>query len=244
VLIETGKSYKIGISVITHQADEYPVTTDNSFAINADGNLYSEDNGATWQRISDAGDFYDNLAIIGDITETDHPTENPRDNDLIGYVMFKDGQPQGNVIYQSKFTDNNVTGVENYKYVLSAYYNNGMESKNSDGSTINIKEVLKNNNIVTVYPNPTTGELKIIPLQELKGWTAKPDGVVELRINSIEIFDVYGRKVGAKFPSNSLEGWQPQADGVVINISHLPAGVYFLKIQTEQGVVSSKVIKQ
>jgi hypothetical protein len=222
VLIEAGKSYKIGISVRTHQADEYPVTTDNSLAINSDGNLYSEDNGATWQRISDAGDFYDNLAIIGDITDTNQPTENPRDNDLIGYVMFKEGQPQGNIIYQSKFTDNNVTGVENYKYVLSAYYNNGMESKNSDGSTINIKEVLNSNIVVTVYPNPTTGELRITNY--------------ELRINSIEVFDVYGKKVS----SNHLI---PTSSNHHISISHLPACIYFLKIETAQGATMKKIIK-
>jgi hypothetical protein len=31
---------------------------------------------------------------------------------------------------------------------------------------------------------------------------------------------------------------------VVINISHFPAGVYFIKIQTEQGVATKKVVKQ
>jgi hypothetical protein len=49
---------------------------------------------------------------------------------------------------------------------------------------------------------------------------------------------------GAKFPSNSLEGWQPQADGVVLNIAHLANGIYFLKIQTEKGALTRKVVKQ
>jgi hypothetical protein len=160
VLIEAGKNLKFGIKVRTHQTDEYPITTDNSYAINAEGNLYSEDNGATWHRISDAGDFFDNLAIIGDITDTDQPTESHRDNDLIGYVMFKDGQPQGNVIYQAKYTDDYVIGVENFNYVLSAYYNNGMESHNSDGSTINIKDLI-NKNIVNIYPNPATDVINL-----------------------------------------------------------------------------------
>jgi hypothetical protein len=76
----------------------------------------------------------------------------------------------------------------------------------------------------------------------------------QLIITTVEVYDVYGKKIeiprfarndgGIKFPSNSLEGWQPQADGVVFNISALPAGIYFLRIQTEQGVVVKKVIKQ
>jgi len=83
---------------------------------------------------------------------------------------------------------------------------------------------------VQVYPNPTTGELRI------------ENG--ELRIESVEIFDVYGRNVGAKFPSKNLEGWQPQADGVVFNISHLQSGIYFVKISTDEGVVVKKVLKE
>ena len=83
---------------------------------------------------------------------------------------------------------------------------------------------------IKIYPNPTTGKLKI------------ENG--ELKIENIEIYDIYGRNVGAKFPSNKLEGWQPQADGVVFNISHLPSGIYFVIITTESGVVVKKVVKE
>jgi len=94
---------------------------------------------------------------------------------------------------------------------------------------------------ITLIPNPTTGEFTINNEQ--------------LIINNVEVFDVFGRKVGAKFPSNLLEGWtrsgrggkegwQPQADGVVLDISHLASGIYFVKITTEKGVVVKKVVKQ
>jgi autotransporter-associated beta strand protein len=89
------------------------------------------------------------------------------------------------------------------------------------------------NTKIVVYPNPTTGELRI------------SNGACP--IVNVELYDVYGRRIeiprfarndgGGKFPSNSLEGWQPQADGVVFNIANLPAGIYFLRIQTDQGVV-------
>jgi len=94
---------------------------------------------------------------------------------------------------------------------------------------VGIGTITKDELRIKVYPNPTTGELRIANY--------------ELRIDNIEIFDIYGRKVGAKFPSNVLEGWQPQADGVVLNISHLNSGIYFMKITTEQGVITKKIIK-
>ena len=74
---------------------------------------------------------------------------------------------------------------------------------------------------VTIYPNPTNGELKI--------------GNGETKINSVEIFDVYGKNIlshAANYVTQST-----------IDISHLPAGVYFLKIYHDSGISTTKVIK-
>jgi len=90
----------------------------------------------------------------------------------------------------------------------------------------NSQELLK----IEVYPNPTIGELTITNY--------------ELLITGVEIYDVFCRKVGAQFPSNALEGWQSQANGAVLNISHLQAGLYFVKIFTESGTIVKKIIKQ
>ncbi|MCL2168044.1 MAG: S8 family serine peptidase [Lentimicrobiaceae bacterium] len=83
---------------------------------------------------------------------------------------------------------------------------------------------------IEIYPNPTTGELQVTSYG--------------LQVTNIEVFDIYGRNVGTKFPSNKLEGWQPKADGVVFNISHLQSGVYFVRITTEEGVITKKIVKQ
>jgi len=99
---------------------------------------------------------------------------------------------------------------------------------------------------ITLYPNPTNGELRI------------ENG--ELRIMSVEIFDVMGRKiplqciegVDGEAGRGSKEGWQPrllsvveaQADGVVIDLTVLYPGIYFVKIRTENGVVVKKLVKQ
>jgi len=72
---------------------------------------------------------------------------------------------------------------------------------------------------INVYPNPTSGELRI----ESGEW----------KIKNFEIFDLCGRIQNVKF---STEGR--------LDISHLSAGIYFVKISTEAGKVVKKVLKE
>jgi hypothetical protein len=72
---------------------------------------------------------------------------------------------------------------------------------------------------VNIYPNPTSGELTI----EM--------GDMRYEICDIEIFDVFGKKVSHLTISHP------------ISISGLPAGIYFVRIQTETGVITKKIIK-
>jgi len=72
-----------------------------------------------------------------------------------------------------------------------------------------------------IYPNPTTGELRIENY--------------ELRIENIEIFDISGRNV--------LSHTSHLTPHTILNISHLPAGIYFIKINTEAGTKTLKVMK-
>jgi len=98
----------------------------------------------------------------------------------------------------------------------------------SDGTGINPIEFAD----VKIYPNPTTGELRISPAGGgLRGWN---NG--ELRMENVEIFDVYGRKLSSNHLITS-------SSDHLINISQLPAGVYFIKITTETGITTRKIIK-
>jgi len=88
---------------------------------------------------------------------------------------------------------------------------------------------------ITLIPNPTTGELRITNYEL---GTAAPLGASSAKlINSIEVFDVYGRKVSSHhlIPSSSHQK---------INISHLNSGIYFIKVTTISGEVIKKIIKQ
>jgi len=76
-----------------------------------------------------------------------------------------------------------------------------------------------------LYPNPANDELRVTSY--------------ELRIENIEIFDVYGRKAMSdiRYPTSDY----PTSE-IVINTSLLPAGMYFVKIVLEQGSVTKKII--
>jgi aminopeptidase N len=77
-------------------------------------------------------------------------------------------------------------------------------------------------NKIEVYPNPTTGELKITNYK--------------LRITNVEVFDVFGKKrEGIKARKHEGE--------IDVNISHLPVGSYFVQIQTDKGTITRKIIK-
>jgi hypothetical protein len=75
---------------------------------------------------------------------------------------------------------------------------------------------------ITIKPNPTTGQLKIESGQ--------------LKMESIEIFDVYGRK---------LAMYNQHQSTYQIDVSHLANGLYFMKIVTEDGSQQmKKFVKQ
>jgi hypothetical protein len=58
-------------------------------------------------------------------------------------------------------------------------------------------------------------------------------------VENIEVFDGYGRK------HESAKGRKDEgANEVVMDISHLAAGMYFVKIFTEAGKVVRKVVKE
>ena len=105
--------------------------------------------------------------------------------------------------------------------------------KGIEPTEIKITEIQRDN--IIVVPNPTTGVFKV---------QSSILNLIQDKVQSIEIYDVYGRKVSGKFPSNELEGWTrsgqggeegwtAKPDGVVIDISDFSAGVYILKMNNE-----------
>jgi len=71
------------------------------------------------------------------------------------------------------------------------------------------------------YPNPTHGQLKIEN--------------EELKISTIEIYNVIGQLVQSKIVNLQST--------ITIDVSELLSGIYFLKIQTKNNVITQKIIK-
>jgi hypothetical protein len=93
----------------------------------------------------------------------------------------------------------------------------------SDDARINAPEKAE----LKVYPNPTSGELKI----EM--------GDMRYETCDITIHDVMGRCVWSSYGLTVLQSY-----GLQIDVSHLPAGMYFVKIITDTETIVKKVIKQ
>ena len=74
---------------------------------------------------------------------------------------------------------------------------------------------------IRIYPNPTTGELRVDCRDAIN------------RVSSVEIFDIYGRKV----LEPSLTVLQSY------DLTVFPAGIYFVKITTDAGIITKKIIK-
>ena len=73
---------------------------------------------------------------------------------------------------------------------------------------------------ISIYPNPARNHLNI-------------RNTNSIQINSIRIYDVLGRLVLSE--EENVE---------IIDLSHLNSGVLFVEIETDQGVIIKKVVKE
>jgi len=143
-----------------------------------------------------------------------------------GYFIYRDGVKQ-NTNMQSllSYIDKKVDVNHEYCYKVTAYYSGfygQYESEFSNESCISIPNAVSEfNTTAKIYPNPTTGELRV---QEF----------TSSKVQSIEIFDIHGKKV----PKPEIRNSKSET---IINISYLPSGIYFIRINNE---VVGKFIKE
>jgi hypothetical protein len=90
----------------------------------------------------------------------------------------------------------------------------------SGNLSVSISENVVSDN-VSIYPNPAEEELYI---------TSKT-----IKIKDIYMYDVVGKKI-SRYPINGTN--------TAINISYLQKGMYFLKIETENGTVTKRFLKE
>ena len=150
-------------------------------------------------------------------------------NDLVLYYDFSicklylnDGYPQfvNPTQYEKwqKIRDENTQKrKENWDIFIQYLRDEGKIVENETSVKLPTKEF----NAVSIYPNPTKGELRI----ENGEW----------RINKVEVFNLFGEK------QFSIFNFQFSINH--IDVSYFPAGIYFVQITSEQGVVTKKVLK-
>jgi len=137
-------------------------------------------------------------------------------------LFFNEEVLQGNIT-TTTFTHENVPeGVHTYKIINIAAncITDPVET------TIQILSVTETEiSKISIYPNPTTGVLNLIQ-EKIESR--------ELKIENVVLYDVFGKV-------QKIENWKTES---TIDISHLSAGVYFIKISTEAGEIVRKVLKE
>jgi len=142
----------------------------------------------------------------------------------ITWSLASGNLPTGLTLYSGGTISGMPTTIGTFNFTVQATNSAGNDTK---ALSIKIEDgvgVLENEmGNISIYPNPTTGELTI------------KNG--KLTIDEVNIFDIYGKNV----LSNHLI---TSSSNHLINISHLSAGIYFIKIRTEVGEVIKKVLKE
>ena len=91
---------------------------------------------------------------------------------------------------------------------------------------VSIKTPQTNVSDFVIYPNPVKDELTIKNVETAFGGS-------QLTINKVEIVDLSGKTI---YQSNNFSNQ--------INVSMLSQGIYFVKIETDKGIVTKKLVKE
>jgi hypothetical protein len=145
--------------------------------------------------------------------------------ELAGYNVYRDDeQINEQIIFADKlsFLDENVEIGTQYCYQVEVVYKDCEEPliTEKECHTLSFSE-FPGTQTLHIYPNPATGEFRI--------------SSSDFQVEAIEIYDISGNIV---FKSETLN---PNPD-IVINISHFQSGIYFIRIDSEKGSVTGKVV--
>ena len=218
---------------------ELTLTVSYAFIFNysvavCDGDSYSDNN---FSNLTQAGIYYDTLSGAGGndtifkLTLTVNPLPPKPTINLNNNILTSSTANS----YQWYYNNTLISGATQQTYACTQSGEYAVEITNEYGCTsksdnitytiVSIEDIEHNETLIHVYPNPTNGELTM------------DNG--QLTIENIEIFDVLGRMQ----PINNSP-FERGRGMFIIDISHLSAGIYFLKIQTQSGSVTKKIIKE
>lgn len=129
------------------------------------------------------------------------------------------------------YTLQNLESETSYDCYVVAVCNPDMPSETvhflTDVDSVGVAEYLRLKKVVLLYPNPARDYMDIR--------VTDPD----LRILGIEVYDVYGKLVRIVVGANNYSPLQT----IRIDVSGLAKGAYLVRIQTDKGAISKKMLK-
>jgi len=139
-------------------------------------------------------------------------------NNNLNYLNVKNGN-NTNIIRFDAQNNANLTciDVDDKAYSIANWINIDSQSGFSETcNSLSVDDFLKSN--IGVYPNPTHTFINI-------------DVNAQIEIETIKIFDVFGRQIQKNKKLN-------------INLSHFSNGTYFIKFETNLGMLVKKIVKK
>jgi hypothetical protein len=140
----------------------------------------------------------------------------------LSYNVYKGDELLANVTTTS-YTVENLDADTEYTFVVSSL-RNGREMKSE---AINVKTLPESTESIAefeasfnVYPNPVNDKLYI---------------ETEVEVEKVVVYDAYGRHQVTETPSRQ--------DNLVIDLTNLNSGVYFVKVITDEGEVVKRIVK-
>lgn len=219
LLIDGSKELKIGIKVHDYDAEQIPLlyaVSDKFIAGKSD--LFSEDNGATWQKVSEFyGENNEKSLCCWNITGcvTDEPELKPSETESIYYSVFRNGELLSTAVLdklQTHYFDNDAKDGDSY-YVM-AYYTDGSVSDASEAF------IFDSSTDISQY---TIDDLSISFNSETKNININGE------FDKAEIFNTNGICVS-------------QSAANAISLNGVTPGIYVLKISKGGKAVVKKII--
>jgi hypothetical protein len=150
----------------------------------------------------------------------------------------------GAVAYQWYYNGNIINGATGYYYVATQNGNYNVICTDNNGCEVEaaIFDVMTDIGELTqdgieIYPVPAKNFLNI--------------NTGKLHVDQVELYNNLGEIVLSSSPSPSGEGWaspsaslwRPKGEGIEVNISNLPSGIYFVVVSSEEKKFRSRIIK-
>ena len=182
--------------------------------------------------ISSGGEVAEIKSGTTPIMKSVHPTDysnvvtvkpidnlSPMSRDLLGFNVYRNTvQINTSLVTGTEYLDENLWGGT-YNYYVTAVYDEGESGPSNTVQVIivGVEELEKN---IKIYPNPANGFVNIQS---------------DVMLKSVMLVSYTGQVVYTSGATDSQ---------LAINTSNIPAGVYFLQLETEEGMINQKLIVQ